>query len=136
MRVYLGGPINGCTDEEANGWRIQAKALIWQLGHQWLDPMDRDYRGREMEPGIAAEIVESDKADIDQCDLILVNCPKPSVGSSMEIFYANRPRDPLGERLHRVVAVVPRDKAPSPWLVYHTDALYHSVVEALERELA
>ena len=27
MKVYLGGPINGCTDEEASGWREAVKVI-------------------------------------------------------------------------------------------------------------
>lgn len=122
MRVYLGGPINGCTDDEANGWRDQVKDVLNAAGHQWLDPMDRDYRGREMEPGIAAEIVEGDKADIDACDALLMNCPKPSVGTSMEVYY--------GYATHkRVFCVVPAGHVPSPWLMYHGDIHEGSVLD-------
>ena len=125
MKVYLGGPINGCTDEEANGWREAAKEQLDDWGVPYLDPMDRDYRGREMELGIAAEIVENDKKDIDQCDVILLNCPKPSVGTAMEAMYAYMKSKPI-------VAVHPKDKEPSPWLVYHASRIYPSVKEALE----
>jgi nucleoside 2-deoxyribosyltransferase len=128
MRVYLGGPINGCTDEEANGWRELVKPVIAELGHVWVDPMVRDYRGREMEPGIAAEIVENDKADVESCDVLLMNCPKPSVGTSMEIFYGWT----LGKR---VIAVVPYEGEPSPWIVYHTEWHRGSVVDAARKAL-
>lgn len=128
MRIYLGGPINGCTEQEANGWRDEAKEAIEALGYEWLDPMARDYRGREMEPGIAAKIVEGDKADIDECDVLLMNCPKPSVGTSMEILYGYW-HDKY------VIAVVPDDN-PSPWLVYHADELHKgSAVEAIKELL-
>lgn len=114
MRVYLGGPINGCTDEEAHGWRDDLKPLLEEMGHVWVDPMRRDYRGREMEPGIAAEIVYGDLEDIDSCDALVMNCPKPSVGTSMEIFYAH-------QQGKNVVVVVPDDDSqPSPWLVFHS----------------
>lgn len=114
MKVYLGGPINGCTDEEAHGWRDALKPLIKDRGMTYVDPMDRDYRGREMEPGIAAAIVENDKKDIDGCDVMLMNCPKPSVGTSMEILYG-------WERGKKIVVVAPEGQTPSPWLVYHAD---------------
>lgn len=128
MRIYLGGPINGCTEQEANGWRDEAKEAIEALGYEWLDPMTRDYRGREMEPGIAAKIVEGDKADIDDCDVLLMNCPKPSVGTSMEILYGYW-HDKY------VIAVVPDDN-PSPWLVYHANEVYEgSAVEAIKELL-
>ena len=113
MKVYLGGPINGCTDEEATGWRDELKPLIEAAGHEWVDPMVRDYRGREMEPGIAQEIVDGDIEDIDSCDLLLMNCPKPSVGTSMEVFYGY-------QQGKRVICVVPEGHVPSPWLVVHS----------------
>jgi nucleoside 2-deoxyribosyltransferase len=123
MRVYLGGPINGCTDEEANGWREQVKPILERHGIGWVDPMDRDYRGREMEPGIAAEIVELDKQDIDSCDVLLMNCPKPSVGTSMEILYG-------WNRGKHVVSVIPPGSTPSPWLVYHSHDVRYSLTDA------
>lgn len=129
MKVYLGGPINGCTDDEANGWRTEAKALIETRGHEWVDPMRRDYRGREMEPGIADEIVRGDLEDINECDLLLMACPKPSVGTSMEVFHGAS----VGKR---VVAVVPDDgRDPSPWLVVHAEVWRGSVNDYIKERL-
>lgn len=129
MRYYLGGPINGCTDEEASGWREAVKPIIEAAGHEWVDPMDRDYRGREMEPGIAAEIVELDKADIRGCHVLLMNCPKPSVGTSMEIHYGWT----FGKL---ILAVVPAGHTPSPWLAYHSTVVAGSIVEAAREFVA
>ncbi len=129
MKVYLGGPINGCTDEEASGWREQVKPAFEAAGHDWVDPMVRDYRGREMEPGIAAEIVEVDKTDIEGCDVLLMNCPKPSVGTSMEVLYG-------WERGKKIHAVIPENATPSPWLVYHTHAIHRGSIIDVARLLA
>lgn len=127
--VYLGGPINGCTDEEAHGWRDALKPELEKRGFIYLDPMVRDYRGREDEAW--REIVEEDKKDIGQADILLMNCPKPSVGTSMEIF--------LGWRSNKkIIAVVPERASVSPWLRYHVETTYgggyicHSTKEALE----
>ena len=129
MRVYLGGPINGCTDEEAHGWREAVKPIIEAAGHEWVDPMDRDYRGRELEPGVAAEIVEFDKADIAFCDVLLMNCPKPSWGTAMEIFY--------GYMEHKTVfAVLPSGAVPSPWVLHHAEVHFGSIVETVHEILA
>ena len=126
MKVYLGGPINGCTDEEANGWREEVTAELKVRGWEAIDPMDRDYRGREMEPGIAAEIVENDKLDIDHADILLMNCPKPSVGTSMEILYGYN-------QGKKIICVIPAGTTPSPWLVYHASIVTEgSVLAALE----
>lgn len=74
MRVYLAGPIFGGTDAECNVWREEARRRLY--GCTAVNPMDRDYRGRE--DGNAAEIVEGDKADILTCDAVLAWCDRPS----------------------------------------------------------
>jgi nucleoside 2-deoxyribosyltransferase len=89
-----------------------------------LDPMARDYRGRELEPGVAREIVENDKADIDQCDALLVNYVKPSVGTSMEILYA-------WERKKQIVLLCTFEEQLSPWLIYHSTQIVHSLRDAV-----
>lgn len=128
MKFYLGGPINGCTDEEAHGWREEVKTLLAEHGHTWLDPMDRDYRGREMEPGYAQMIVQGDKDDIYACDAVIANSPKPSYGTAMEIVYAY-------EMGVTVYVILPDDgKEPSPWIKFHCKEIYRgSVIEAVRK---
>ena len=58
----------GCTDEECRDRREYAKL---HLKGTALDPMIRDYRDRPMDG--MTYMVESDKADIDACDIVLVN---------------------------------------------------------------
>ncbi|RYG85081.1 MAG: hypothetical protein EON59_12960 [Alphaproteobacteria bacterium] len=117
--IYLCGPINGCTDEECKDWRAYV-ASKWQ--GRCIDPMVRDYRGREAEA--FREIVELDKIDVAQSDVILVNYDKPSVGTSMEILYAWQ----LGKL---VVVVCSADAVISPWLRYHSHRLEYSFDAAL-----
>jgi nucleoside 2-deoxyribosyltransferase len=121
MKVYLCGPINGCADEEAKDWREYSKA---HLKADAYDPMVRDYRGRELEPGIAREIVKNDKLDINECDALLVFYEKPSVGTSMEVLYAHQ----LGKE---IVVVNKSDKPISPWLLYHSHALFLTLDSAI-----
>lgn len=118
--LYLCGPINGCTDAEANDWRSLVKAS-W--AGPCIDPMDRDYRGREAEA--FREIVELDKADIDRCDVLLVNYDRPSVGTSMEILYG-------WERDKQIVVVCRSDSVISPWLRYHAHHIVHEFSDALD----
>lgn len=110
MKTYLCGPINGCTDAQCKNWREMAKANLSET----LDPMRRDYRGREGD--FTNEIVEGDKADIDQCGALLVNYDKPSVGTSMEILYAWEHKIP-------VIVVAAAGTSISPWLKYHSTAI-------------
>lgn len=120
--IYLCGPINGRTDDDARGWREVVKER-WD--GNCLDPMRRDYRGREMETGIAAEIVAGDIEDIQQSDAILVYFDKPSVGTAMEVFYA---KHVLGKY---VVVIDASDKPLSPWLVHHSDQQTRHISVAL-----
>jgi nucleoside 2-deoxyribosyltransferase len=105
--LYLAGPINGCTDDEAINWRDVVKNEIGEAN--CIDPMRRDFRGIEGEH--YESIVLGDKDDICQSRLVLANCWQPSVGTSMEIMYAYTKGKP-------VIAVCPLGK-PSPWITYH-----------------
>lgn len=113
-KVYLCGPINGCTDAECNDWRSAVK----QFFPASVDPMKRDYRGRETES--YREIVDLDKRDVRSVDVVLVNYDKPSVGTSMEVLYAWSIGKPV------IVWCAP-DARISPWLRYHSTAIVHSL---------
>lgn len=119
MKVYLCGPINGCTDAEAKNWREYVKTQLLDT----LDPMRRDYRGREDQ--CVNEIVELDKIDVMNSDVLLVNYDKPSVGTSMEVLYAF-------ERAKLVVVVCRPETSLSPWLRYHAHKVAHSFDEAID----
>lgn len=121
MKVYLAGPIHGCTDEQAYGWRSYVR-IFDPLGvfAEFLDPMERDYRGFETDT--PEQIVSEDKADIDACDVLLANCWKPSWGTAMEILYA---------RERNKVVVVVTDSA-SPWLAAHADFVTPSLESACQ----
>lgn len=124
MITYLAGPINGCTDDEANNWRDIVKARLG--ADHCLDPMRRDYRGIEDQSVDA--IVEGDLNDIDSSDVMLANCWQVSWGTAMEIFYA------AGTPM-RVVAVLPKDARVSPWLRYHAE-IFTDLNEALDSILS
>lgn len=118
--IYLCGPINGRSDDDCTTWREQAKALIG--ADRCLDPMRRDYRGREAE--CINEIVQLDKRDINHSEALIVFFDRPSVGTSMEVLFAWGGGVP-------VVVIDASDKPLSPWLVYHSTAVVRSVEEAV-----
>lgn len=122
MRIYLCGPINGCTDDECKNWREWLKTSV--PSHEYIDPMKRDYRGREAES--VNEIVEFDKIDVMRGDALIVNYDKPSVGTSMEVLFAF-------ERGKLVVVVARPEAVISPWLRYHSHAIVASFPEAVEK---
>lgn len=84
--VYLCGPIMDEHEGVARKWRDIAKSLLSD-NFKLLDPMRRSFRDQEVDS--ANEIVEFDLQDIRDADIILINYSKPSIGTSMEVFYAS-----------------------------------------------
>ncbi len=119
--VYLAGPMNGRPDSEVFDWRREAAKEL--AGFTVLDPSRRDYRG--VEASNVAKIVEEDKRDIDNADIVLAYAVTPSVGTSMEVLYA------FSNQLKKFVVVVGAPGA-SPWLLYHSDVAVGSLSEALQ----
>ena len=125
--IYLCGPINGCSDDEATTWRERVKAYLRTGGRAWTrDPMDRDYRGHEA--AAYREIVELDKRDVRESDAVLVNYSKPSIGTAMEILYAWE----IGKPVVLWVDLADADLAPlSPWLRYHSTTIVYTFEDAM-----
>ena len=120
-KVYLAGPINGCTTVEAGGWRLEAADKLKAVGFDVFNPFLRDYRGSEDENYV--QIVTDDKGDIMASDFIIANCPKPSVGTSMEIFLAWQ----IGK-----AAIVIAPKPVSPWIRFHAKVVVDTLDEAIK----
>lgn len=120
--IYLCGPIADRTDAQCVVWRDGVTAA-WP--GKTLNPLRRDYRGRELEN--PAQLVADDLDDIDNSDGLLVWFDAPSVGTSMEIFYAKGEGKPIV-----VVDARPdRSRPLSPWLVHHVDRVVQDVGVAL-----
>jgi nucleoside 2-deoxyribosyltransferase len=124
ISVYLAGPINACSDDEAMSWRAWFKNTATLPNAIFLDPMKRDYRGNERE--CYREIVDLDKMDIRKCDVFVLMYVAPSVGTSMETFYA--------WTIGKPVLVVNESHAVlSPWLIYHSTAIVDSKIAAVKK---
>lgn len=122
--IYLSGPIMGEVGGEAVEWREDAKRKL-QDQFNLLDPMRRSFKDNEVDS--ANEIVEFDLQDIRDADIILVNYNKPSVGTSMEIFYAAYT---LGKF---VVTFSPFEyKDCNPWIVKFSTKILHSLDETCD----
>lgn len=119
--VYLAGPIHGKSDNECKVWREQAKSVLGRVDSLLIvDPMDRDFRGREDDN--ADRIVSEDKAWIEQCDVVLVNANEPSWGTAMEVMYAIS----FGKK----VVAFTNSGSVSPWLRCHTHAIFWNLQQA------
>ena len=84
--AYLSGPIMDEHEGVARKWREIAKSLL-APNFRLLNPMRRNFRDKEVDS--ANEIVEFDLQDVRDADIVLVNYCKPSIGTSMEVFYAS-----------------------------------------------
>ena len=123
-KIYLSGPIMDESAGMAREWRNAAKLL---LGDKFLllDPMRRKFVDREVDS--ANEIVEFDLRDVRESDLILVNYNKPSIGTSMEVFYAAHD---LGKF---IVAFSPFEyRECSPWMVKYCTKILPDMESAVD----
>ncbi|MDD5697463.1 MAG: nucleoside 2-deoxyribosyltransferase [Victivallaceae bacterium] len=120
--IYLSGPIMDEHAGHAREWRETAKKLL-DSQFKTLDPMRRQFTDRRVDS--ANEIVEFDLQDVRAADIVLVNYNKPSIGTSMEIFYASHD---LGKF---VVAFSPFEfQECSPWMVRYCTKILASLEEA------
>ena len=106
--IYLSGPIMDEHEGTAREWRESAKKMLGDKFYL-LDPMRRKFVDRQVDS--ANEIVEFDLQDVRDADLLLVNYNRPSIGTSMEVFYAAHDQGKF------VVAFSPLEfKDCSPWM--------------------
>ena len=122
--IYLSGPIMDENAGHAREWRVEAGRLF-NGSFRLLDPMRRKFVDRQVDS--ANEIVEFDLQDVRDADIILVNYNKPSIGTSMEVFYASHN---LGKF---VVAFSPFEyKDCSPWMARFCTKIVPSLEKAVE----
>jgi hypothetical protein len=123
--IYLCGAINGCTDAQCKDWRERVKKEL-DGKFNFLDPMRRDYRGREGDH--VRDIVHGDYDDITASDIILAAADNPSWGTAMEIHQAYQYR--------KTVVTVCGAARISPWLKYHSHQLFPTLDDAIAYLLA
>ena len=122
-KIYLSGPIMDEISGQAREWREVAKTLLMDR-FTLLDPMRRKFVDRQVDS--ANEIVEFDLQDVRDADLILVNYNKPSIGTSMEVFYAAHD---LGKF---IVAFSPFEfRDCSPWMVRYCTKILPDLEQAV-----
>ena len=122
MTIYLSGPIMDEHEGAAREWRTAAKQLLGR-NFRILDPMRRKFVDRQVDS--ANEIVEFDLQDVRDADIVLVNYDKPSIGTSMEVFYAAFDQGKF------VIAFSPFTfENCSPWMVRFSTKILPSLEDA------
>ena len=122
--IYLSGPIMDEHEGVAREWREVAKTLLGG-SFRLLDPMRRKFVDRQVDS--ANEIVEFDLQDVRDADIVLVNYSKPSIGTSMEVFYAAHD---LGKFVVAFSALEFKDC--SPWMARYCTKILPSLETAAE----
>jgi nucleoside 2-deoxyribosyltransferase len=115
--IYLAGPMLGFSAEEMNNWRNITISLL-EHKYNLINPARRIYEQCDFR-----FIVEQDKYEIDQSDILLVNHLIPSDGTAMEMLYAF-------DRKKEIYTVV-HDKPFSPWIEYHSKILFRNFNDAI-----
>lgn len=100
INIYLAGPM----DKGEGPWREKFKS---NKKVNYVNPADWGYDVVKD----AKDLVENDLNAIKKCDIIFVYAPMLSVGTSMELVYAEQFNK-------RIVAVIP-SRLISPWHLYH-----------------
>jgi nucleoside 2-deoxyribosyltransferase len=108
-KIYLAGPMLGCTPDQMSGWREEVKQRLG-MKCDFADPVLMEIGETE-----AHKLVTADLKAIKQADLVLAYCWKPSPGTAMELVYANRIYE---------VPVLSVNLIESPWVKFHSD--YHA----------
>jgi len=94
--IYLAGPMEHVSVEEANGWRNIATSMFKQYNKYYdgetIKVLDPTRRVHNFDKRYMKRIFELDLRDIQESDIILVNLDNPTVakhGTAMEVFYAS-----------------------------------------------
>ena len=122
--IYLSGPTMDEHEGTAREWRESAKKMLGDKFYL-LDPMRRKFVDRQVDS--ANEIVEFDLQDVRDADLLLVNYNRPSIGTSMEVFYAAHDQGKF------VVAFSPLEfKDCSPWMAKYCTKILPDLESAVQ----
>ena len=113
-RIYLAGPITGCTHDETIGWREEFIHRLKGTGIQCFSPMRgkdhlnllaKEWLDGEFKDSVACSraIMTRDRFDCSRATLVVANLLKsympkdarPSLGTTMELAWADANRIPI-----------------------------------------
>ncbi len=127
--IYLAGGIQDLSSKDQNEWReIATKELYPRFNI--LNPMRRNFRDSEFQS--QNEIVQLDKADIVEADILLVNATKPSWGTAMEIIFANMRHKIVVCFTNKNYKNINEKNSISPWVSFHSTRMSKDLDEAIK----
>jgi nucleoside 2-deoxyribosyltransferase len=133
MTVYLAGPIEGVSLEEATKWRETATSFLNRKGINTLDPTRRKkFHDQPYSNNLAKKIVRMDLNDIVESDLVLMNLKDRGNGKAWGTICELI----LAYNEGKTIVVVLEEGFKHPFVDVFATELHHTLEDALEATLA
>jgi nucleoside 2-deoxyribosyltransferase len=133
MTVYLAGPIEGISLEEATKWRTTATSFFEKEGIATKDPTRRKkFHDQEYSVNLAKRIVRSDINDITASGVVLMNLKERGAGKAWGTICELMIATSQG----KTVIVVLEEGFVHPFIDVFATEVHHTLEDALEATLA
>ena len=130
--VYLSGPSLPISQADPSlplqytpDWKAYAASMFLRSGLTVANPIELDLSGfvTKVDESVQLSTVKHSLALIDKADCLLANLTQVSESTTMEMFYAHN----QGKQV-----VVVGNEPYSPWVLFHSEARFQKLKEALE----
>lgn len=125
--VYLSGPITYSSSDPLSpitpDWKAYAASTFLRSGITVANPIELDLSGFVTKVDEAAGSIKHSLSLIDKADSLLANLTQLTESTTMEMFYAHN----QGKQV-----VVVGNEPFSPWVMFHSEARFHKLKEALD----
>ena len=133
MTVYLAGPIEGISLEEATKWRETATSFLKEKGIKILDPTRRKkFHDQPYSANLAKKIVRMDVNDIGASSVILMNLKDRGAGKAWGTICELI----LAAYQAKTIIVVLEEGFKHPFIDVYATEIHHTLEEALDATLA
>jgi nucleoside 2-deoxyribosyltransferase len=133
MTVYLAGPIEGISLEEATKWRETATSFFKKEGIETKDPTRRKkFHDQEYSLNLAKRIVRSDTNDIAASNAVLMNLKDRGAGKAWGTICELV----IAQQAGKTIVVVLEEGFTHPFIDVLATELHHTLEDALEATLA
>jgi nucleoside 2-deoxyribosyltransferase len=133
MTVYLAGPIEGVSLEEATKWRETATSFLNKEGISTLDPTRRKkFHDQPYSINLAKKIVKMDIDDIRNSQVVLMNLKDRGQGKAWGTICELM----IAQGQLKTIVVVLEEGFKHPFVDVFATELHHTLEDALEATLA
>ncbi len=133
MTVYLAGPIEGVSLEEATKWRETATNFLNKEGIDTLDPTRRKkFHDQPYSSNLARKIVRMDMNDIQNSNVVLMNLKDRGAGKAWGTICELM----ISVSNNKTTIIVLEEGFKHPFIDVFATELHHTLEDALEATLA